>query len=229
MKRMATVGVAVAGFAAVGCLDEMASRSASSSIGKPIETPKVAEASLASAARVDQVGRELLAANPFLGIEPTFHTVGLPEPAILHPDLAGVIVSEGLVARCKTDAELAAVLASELGQMSAEKRLLERVRGAEPPVGPPTASGGNLTAGGIDSDQSRLAELAIFEKKQQQKRASAGSIATDGRGMAIDILRASGHSEKDLEGVAQLLSEAARNRSLVGGLTRKPDPPRWSP
>lgn len=191
MSRLAILGTALVGLASAGCLDEMLNRSGEiPGIGKPIDTPKLPEASIATAARVDQVGRELLAANPFIGVDPTFHTVALPEPAIGHPDFGGVVVTEGLVNRCKTDAELIAVLATELGQMSAEKRLVERVRSTD---------------------------------------ADSAPAATDARETTVAILRAAGHSEKELEGVAQLLSEAARNRSLVGGLNRKANAPRWSP
>ncbi len=191
MARLATLGVAFVGLACVGCLDTLLNRSGEiPGVGKPIDTPKLPEASLATAARVDQVGRELLAANPFIGVDPTFHTVALPDPAIGHPDFGGVVVTEGLVNRCKTDAELAAVLATELGQMSAEKRLVDRVRSAD---------------------------------------ASTAPAPPDARAATVAILRAAGRSEQDLESVAQLLSEAARNRSLVGGLNRKPDAPRWSP
>jgi hypothetical protein len=191
MSRLAILGTACVGLASAGCLDEMLNRTGEiPGIGKPIEPPKLPEASLATAARVDQVGRELLAANPFLGVDPTFHTVAHPDPAIGHPDFGGVVVTEGLVNRCKTDAELMAVLATELGQMSAEKRLVDRVRSAD---------------------------------------ASSAPAPTDARATTVAILRAAGRSERDLEGVAQLLSEAARNRSLVGGLSRKPDAPRWSP
>lgn len=222
MTRLATLAAALAALAPAGCLDEWLDKPGhgANSLGKPVDTPKLPEASIAAAARVDQVGRELLAANPFLGVDPTFHTVALAEPAIFHPDLNGVLVSEGLVTRCKTDADLAAVLATELGQMSAEKRLVDRVRPGEPLLGPPDS--------GSSADQSVLAERAMYEKRNA-RGPSAGAVAADGRTVAIDVLRAAGHSEKDLDAVAQLLSEAARNRGRLSGLGRKADAPRWSP
>jgi hypothetical protein len=116
-------------FVATGCLDEFTD-DRTALRNKPIETPKLPEASVAVAARVDMVGRELVGATPFFPVDPTFHTAAVSEPFVTHPDLKGVIVSEGLVKRCKSDAELASVLAHELGQMAAEKRTADRIRPA---------------------------------------------------------------------------------------------------
>ncbi len=166
-----------------GCLSEEFARR-----DVPVDTPDVSPETLALTARVEQVGNDLLIANPFLGVEPGFHVIGSLDPIILHPDANGVMVSVGLAKKCPTDDALAAVLASELGQMAAEKRTADRLK--EPgSAGPPP----------------------------------------DGRAIAAEVLRAAGYPEKELDAVAPLLADAARNRSRVPGFVKKPPAPKWSP
>ena len=83
----------------------------------------------AVAERVELLGRRLVAQNTFLGIDPLFTTVGGREVGerelvLFHNGTEQLYISEGLVTKCQSDAELAAVLCSELGQMVAEKRTL---------------------------------------------------------------------------------------------------------
>ena len=110
---------------AAGCLDADKPRGGLNNV--PVDTSKANAAPTEMAARVDQVGRQLVGTNPFLGFEPTFHTLGQTEPEICHPDSGGVFVTAGLVERCRGDAELAAVLATELAIMRAEKRLTDHM------------------------------------------------------------------------------------------------------
>lgn len=125
-----SVGFALA---AAGCLEAFTTVEKTTTRNKPVETPKVPEASVAAAARVDQVGHDLMAATLFFPVDPTFHTAARSEVFVTHPDLNGVMVSEGLVKKCRTDAQLAAVLAAELGRMAAEKWAADRLRpGAAP-------------------------------------------------------------------------------------------------
>ena len=84
------------------------------------------KADLATAERVETIGRKIIAQNTFPGIEPLFHTVGVPESVLFHRGTEELFVSEGLIKKCKTDGELAAVLCSELGQMIAEKKSARR-------------------------------------------------------------------------------------------------------
>ena len=86
--------------------------------------PRVPE-NEATARRVLAVSRKLIDANPQAGLRPLFITAGSPHPEIFH-DGGGmngyhVVVSEGLVNQCKTEAELAAVLALEMGKIVAER------------------------------------------------------------------------------------------------------------
>src|SRR5262249_25468275 len=67
--------------------------------------------------RVDAVGRGLIDSNGWVGLMPRFRAVGNSEPQISHMGTDSVTVSDALVHQCKSEAELAAVLASELGKM----------------------------------------------------------------------------------------------------------------
>ena len=89
---------------------------------KPRSSMKAPKADLATAQRVDELGRKIIAQNTFTGIEPMFHTIGVQETVLFHRGTEELMVSQGLVKQCKTEAELAAVLCSELGQMMADKR-----------------------------------------------------------------------------------------------------------
>src|SRR5207237_1039878 len=99
------------------------------------------------AARVDIVGRRIIAANPQVGAKPMFATIGAPEPEIFHRGTSDVYVTEGLVKQCSTDGQLAAILCSELGKVVAEREALSppRTRRPErtPPADVPIGNAGN--------------------------------------------------------------------------------------
>jgi hypothetical protein len=218
MARQLLVAALLIGLA--GCLDEEVTNSGIRN--KPVELPEVPEASVATAARVDQVGRQLLSYSLFLGVEPTFHTYGHKDPEIFHPDLNGVFVTEGLVERCKTDEELAAVLALELATMSAERRAAERLRGSGPMPSVPDAV--TVSAGGVASDQNQLGTQALIDRQTSKPKRQP----EDPRAAAADLLKSAGFDPKALKQVAPLVREAARNHAAAEGLTGRPSRPRWS-
>ncbi|HZT79646.1 MAG TPA: M48 family metalloprotease, partial [Gemmataceae bacterium] len=74
-----------------------------------------------TARRVAEVGQKVVLANPQVGMRPIFQTTGTPQPEVFHKGTGQVVISEGLVKQCRTDGELAAVLALELGKMVAER------------------------------------------------------------------------------------------------------------
>ena len=123
---------------------------------------------LATAERVETLGRKIIAQNTFTGIEPLFHTIGVQEPVLFHEGPERLMISEGLVKQCRTDGELAAVLCSELARMVADKQSARRV-GAErdsfPEIGVPTSSG---LAGGSPDDPARAAERAYPRQAAQE-------------------------------------------------------------
>src|SRR5260370_31573718 len=80
-------------------------------------------ASTESAARVDLLGRKLLAANKQIGMKPQFMVIGSPQPEIFHKKNEALYITDGLVKRCKTEGELAAVLCRELGKMVSDREV----------------------------------------------------------------------------------------------------------
>jgi hypothetical protein len=209
-----------------GCLGREVDHTSGLYHNQPVETPNVPAASVQAAARVDRVGRELLELNPFLGVEPSFQTYGRKEPEIFHPDPHGVFVTEGLVARCKTDAELAAVLATELGKMSAERRTADRMRVPDP-LRTPGDSGGTMMAGGVSSDQNQLGMQALIDQKTRQNRGRPGADENP-HALAEQILTSAGIDPKALTEVAPTLREAGRNHYMASHLGGRGDKPKWS-
>ncbi|MCZ2344359.1 MAG: hypothetical protein LC104_21575 [Bacteroidales bacterium] len=225
MFRSCTITPALLLLVLTGCADTNSSLFGGSVNGRPIETPELPQAALDMAARVDQVGRELLAASPFLGVEPIFQTVSMPEPVLFHPNPNIVIISDGLVKRCANDDALAAVLAAELGQMAAERKVANRNELPPLPVNLP--DGANLNAGGISSDQTHLAELAMYEKKY--RRGGSTGSAVNARELAKDVLRSAGRSDSQLATVEGLVESARANQIRLPGFAAKPKVPQWTP
>jgi hypothetical protein len=222
MKRRAILPAAIL-IASAGCFEGDFDNATIRN--KRVETPEVTEASVAVAARVDLIGRSLVGKNPFLGVEPTFHTFGRQEPEIYHPDSNGVFVTEGLVGRCKTDEELSAMLALELAKMSAEQRAAGRLRKSEPLRTLPDS--GTLSAGGVGPDQNQLGTQALFDQNLGRSGDAKKSAppATDTRTAAVDILKSAGIDPKALDAVEPLMKDAAKNHALAdqfGGRSFKP-------
>ena len=199
-----------------GCLDAEKSRQGLNNVA--VDTAKYPAAPPEVAARVDQVGRQLVGATPFLGIEPTFHVIGHPEPEICHPDSGGIFISAGLVERCRSDAELAAVLATELAIMKAEQRLADRRRTEPLPPLPDGAAG---------TDPTQLGTQALFDKKLGTKPPPADK-PEDRRTTAAELLKAAGYDPKVLVAVEPLLAEAARHHKAAATFGGMGGRPRWS-
>lgn len=210
-----------------GCQDSRFFRTAKSYINKPISVPNMKEPSLAAAARVDQIGRQILSANIFCGVDTSFQIIGNEEPLLFHRGQESVFISDALVNRCSTDEELAAVLCHELAQMIAEKRNAARMGYSEPMVN--ISTGNNGEAGGITGDQFRLAELAAIEKRTPKKvvdRVLAES--TDPRKIGIDLLKTTGIDEKHYAAGEKLLRGLNKNRDVIKQLDGGAAKPEWS-
>lgn len=183
--------------------------------------------SLEVAERVELVGRKVVADNTFTGIEPLFMTIGVKEPVLFHRGTEQLIISEGLVEKCKSDAELAALLCAEMGQMVAEKRAAKQVgRGDVDPI-PDASHGGSSTfpGGGAAFDAGRQAELAYHERKHPR---GASSATADAQGVARELLQGAGYSPAELDRVEPLLKQTADHgekfRKQLGGSA---PPPEW--
>jgi hypothetical protein len=187
----------------------------------PSRMPK---ADLATAERVETLGRKIIAQNMFTGIEPLFHTIGIAEPSLFHEGPERLMISDGLVKQCRTDGELAAVLCTELAKMIAEKKAAERV-GAErdsfPDIGVPTSSG---LAGGQPDDPARAAERAFLEK-QRIKRTNRESV--DPAKLASELMRGAGFDPADLDRIAPLLRQSDRGQAIKKQLSGSALAPRW--
>ena len=217
-------GFVLLSVALTGCHSLGLSHDVESIVGKPVETPKVAEASVEAAARVDAIGRELLGGTP-LGIpEIAFQTVGSAEPELFHHDSNTLYITEGLVNLCKRDDELAAVLATEIGRMTAEFRRTARKQHPEPI--PEGASPAPLDrASGYDPG--RELYLAQFEKSTRRPAERLKWPTVDPTKIAEELMRNAGHDGKLLKDVTPQLKLAARNHQLATQLGGRPALPRW--
>jgi len=191
----------------------------------PAVTPvSFAAATVSSAARVDSLGCKIIAANRQLGIKPLFRTIGAPDPEIFHRGTTEVIVTEGLVKRCTSDGQLAAVLSLELAKMVGERETAAgpRVRSAErtQPLDVPV---GNDYGGSFgSSDQVHRAELAKYEYELRKKAESIHAF--DPQASARTYLTAAGFAATELDAVCPMLNSAADNRTFakqLGGETVK--------
>jgi len=188
---------------------------------RPAKMPK---ADIATAERVETVGRKIIAQDTFTGIEPLFHTVGVPESVLFHRGAEELFVSEGLVRQCKTDGELAGVLCSELAQMMAEKKSARRVgadRDSFPEIGIPTNSGG---AGGTPDDPGRAAERAFLEK---QRQSNPSREPADSGTLARDLMRGAGYDPADLDRIASVLKQSDRGLAIKKQMSGSAPAPRW--
>jgi hypothetical protein len=190
----------------------------------PAETPR-ARATEETAVRVMRLGRELLDANPHIGMHPAFATVGAPHPEIFHHNSQEVWVTEGLVKSCKTEGQLAAVLALELGKMVSEREALASP-GTRAPVlePPPEVRVGNDSFGHFGPpDGVHLAELARYDKQKQAR--SKPLPPPDPEELAGQYLRNAGYEREELGEVQELLRNARKNFVLEKQMRNTPPAP----
>ncbi|MBY0512646.1 MAG: hypothetical protein K2P78_01890 [Gemmataceae bacterium] len=209
MTRRGTVALAAALLGLTGCLHDGAfsvEQVLGWEDGRP-QAPKVAPASLETAERVERLGRQILVQNTFPGIDPLFHTVGVKEPILFHRGPGELFISDGLADRCKTDAELAAVLCSELGKMKAEQQSAARV----------------------GRDTSTIQEVGADGTPVEKKPAAAqpGLRPADPTTYARELLTGAGFNPAELERVEPLLALAAKNDGLRKQMTGSAAAPEW--
>jgi hypothetical protein len=185
---------------------------------------KMTPASLQVAQRVDELGRQVIAQNTFTGLDPLFHTIGVrsdgvSELALFHRGTSELIISEGLVKQCKTDAELAALLCSELGKMMAEKRAAIAA-GRDHDSIPDIA----LPGSGLGADGTRAAEVARQEAKGNETRAAVERSAPE---FSKQLLQGAGFDPAELDRVAPLLKQAARDDALRKQMAGSAPAPTW--
>ena len=219
LRSLAVVVAAGVAVATTGCFSLFKTGSPVVS-GKVVETPTLTPAAADAADRVSAVGADLLAATP-LGIpEVDFFAVGSPDPELFHQSANIVYISDGLVKRCRTDGELAAVLATEVGRLTAEFRRAARKESPDPIPAAAESSRSN-------SDPARDLYLAQFEKDGINPVRKRLWPTVDANEIAADLLRNAGHDPKLLVEVAPLVREAS-----AGGKASKQflptKPPTWT-
>lgn len=188
----------------------------------PASDTKVSYAApgLEAATRVETVGTLIRRSNPQIAFTPLYQTIGSPQPEIFHRGVSEILITEGLVKECKTDAQLAAVLSMELGKMVSERmaEMPSAVR-EDPPIELRVGNDGGGSFG--DADQLRRAELAKFQKQDRQRMRQATASA-DPKNLAVAILQKAGFTPADLDSVSPILADAAENRSLAKQMLNAP-------
>jgi hypothetical protein len=225
MRAILYTAVLAGSIALAGCCGSLRSWISDSKKAGQVAVPELAPASVEAARRVDKIGRQLTAANAAMGMEITFQTVGMSEPEIYHRDAHGVFITEALVNQCKTDDQLAAVLATELGNMVSEARTRERMRLPDPI--PAVASGPKLD-GSTDYDPGRDMELARYDRQFRKPSEKANWPTTNPKSLAGTLLKDANFDPESLTAVAPLLREAKRNHTLSKQFGGTPDSPHWS-
>jgi predicted Zn-dependent protease len=208
--RFAALGL----FAAAGCFEPPGAESYFRRPEPPGPPPNLAPASTEAAARVDTIGRGVLAANPQIGARPLFHTIGAPQPEVFHRSSGDVYVTEGLVRQCASDGQLAAVLCTELGKVVSEREARTPPAVRKPERLPPIDTRiGNDTGWGTAPDQTRLRELADVDRERREGRAAA-LPPPDPQALARLYLVRAGYHDADLAAAAPLLQAARANGSF---------------
>jgi predicted Zn-dependent protease len=219
MDRRAASGFAAALLFLCGCVHE-GTFSVEKLLGwdDPHAAAKVTPASIQTAERVETLGRRIVGQTPFTGLDPMFHTVGVKESVLFHRGNAELFISQGLVEKCKTEPELAAVLCAELGKMIAEKRRAATVgkdRDTIPDVALP---------GGDGFDGTRAAEVARQQPKQNS-RFTADETNADS--LARTLLRGGGYDPAELDRVQPLLRQSDRGDAIRKQMAGNAPAPKW--
>lgn len=220
--RVGLVWLAYAGtIAAVGCLEPEQNTMlvpdtpfGTQAAAAPQRRAAYAPAGLEAAARVDTIGRQILAANPQVALRPVFSAIGGPEPEIFHVGVDQLVITEGLVKTCTTDGQLAAVLCLEMGKMvsereaksGAQKRANDRLPPMDMRMGIDNGSFGG------PPDQTNLAELAKFDRRPPVQ--AAKPLPPDPHVLANIYLTKAGYPAAELDNVAPILREAAKHSAF---------------
>jgi hypothetical protein len=191
--------------------------------GKQMTRAMHAPATEAVSLRVAELGRKIVQANPQIKAQAVVTTVGDPEPQIFHRVQDGswqVFISEGLVRQCKTDGQLAAVLAQEFGKLASEQSALARpaLRRPERPPLPYVPVGNDISGPLGGAEGTRQMELARYEKNRRQAE-QLPPPPPPPESLARAYLLNAGFAAADLEAVAPLLRAADQNVGLEKQMT----------
>jgi predicted Zn-dependent protease len=187
--------------------------------GKPKE-PEIPAAHVEASRRVDELTHRILDQNTFTGIDPIVRTIGFPEAMLFHRGNGELYISQGLVAKCKTEEELAAVLCSELGKMMAQQRVA-KATGRLPDTIPDIA----LPNGLPDANSVQLAELTLQERRRKQKILHELSEPVQ---LARKLLEGAGFNPNELDRVEAMVKQSESGERLRKQLTGSSPAPVWN-
>jgi hypothetical protein len=212
---------------ACGCLSDGNTGGPFSSLFQKSDVPRAPAATEETAKRVALLGEKILAANPQIKVHPLFQCVGRPEPTIFHPAANQIVITEGLVRECKTEAQLAAVLCQELARIESERQAealaTAQLMAREPP---PAFTVGNEVGGRFgEADGTRRAELAKFEQQNPRPGSLALQPAVPPDALARAYLQKAGFRPADLDETMPLLRKAEMNSRLEKQMSGAPPRP----
>lgn len=219
MRRLA-VSLSVGVLSAGGCVSLDGLTGGNALNGVPIQTPdpsKISLKSLQAAERVQTLGQRIIEQNTFTGLAPLFHHVAKPEPMIFHRGPDELFISDGVINRCETEEQLAAVLCTELGRMMAEKRTA-KVYGVELMSVHEVAAENALGEG-------KIASAPEPETPPEPKPAAK----PDPDRLARDLMRGAGFDPAALEQTKTLLKGAQRGDAFGKQVAGPAPAPRWQP
>jgi hypothetical protein len=231
MKRLVVLTAGAALLLSAGCTHDGVSSLRTALGGDPPgrgrapgakDPAAIPKASLEVAERVELVGRKVLAQNTFSGLDADsiqFMVFGVKEQVLFHRGAELLFVSEGIVEKCHTDAELAAVLCAEMGKMVAEKRAAQAVRRDADPVAEVGRAGGPLFPGGNATEAGRAAGTAPPGQKP--------GAAPDPAAAARELLKGAGYSPAELDRVEALLKPSERGEKIRKQMGGPAPAPSW--
>lgn len=178
---------------------------------EPVAVPEASAANRMAAERADRIGKQILAANPFGVVCPGFHVIGSETPIVFHRDQTGIFVSDGLVAKCRSDDELAGVLCSELAAVTAERRNLQRM-------------------GFVDDTQEKPSERMPGDERGEVRPGQARPLATsdDPQVIAREMFDAAGFKSEAFAPAQALVRAANGDRKLLEQLAGGSRAPTWT-
>jgi hypothetical protein len=172
----------------------------------PEKAPRAAEFDIT---RVHSVGAKVLAANEDLQVKPVFFTIGVKEPMLFHQGDNQLIISDGLVKRCETEAELAAVLSHGLAEMVATKQERDGPGTVDRDLPPAPRLTPDVAGSGGSPDMTRAAEEAYASRSRQASRSRPAK--QDASVLAKSYLQKSGYDTADYTRVEGLLRDAEKH------------------
>jgi predicted Zn-dependent protease len=162
-----------------------------------------------------------MCANPGLGIQPKFMTLG-KEGALelFHDSSSNIYITETLARQCKTEGELAALLSTEIGRIVSERAAV-RLNDVSDRGPPPAVDVGNDHGGSFGpADGVRMMERAKYERDRKLAREQAVPPPPDL--LARAYLQKAGYNSSEMDAVAPLLRAADGNSRLEKLMTITP-------